>query len=265
MTELSLKAPAVSESPDTGTTSAREREVFLPRDARRRTPISTLRERLRWPLGIYTTPVAILIAWEVLARAGVLAKTYAPAPTSIVKSAADLWQQGVLGPDLAISLQRAGTGLAIGLTVGVSTGVLGGLLRSGEYLFNGLVQVLNTIPLLAVLPLMIVWFGIDELTKVLLISFGAGVPMYLNLFAAIRGVDQRLIEMARTTGAGTWRLVTRVLVSGAAGLPGRSEVLPRVQRAGPRRRRNGQRRQGTRLPHHAGADLSPDQPGLRGW
>ncbi|MFF4799172.1 ABC transporter permease [Streptomyces sp. NPDC001351] len=219
MTEIRVPAAALARpAPAAETTGARQREVFLPRDARRRTPLTTLRERLRWPLGIYTTPVAILIVWEVLARAGVLAKTYAPAPTSIVKAAADLWQQGVLGPDLAISLQRAGIGLAIGLTVGIVTGVLGGLLRSGEFLFNGVVQVLNTIPLLAVLPLMIVWFGIDELTKVLLISFGAGVPMYLNLFAAIRGVDQRLIEMARTTGAGRRRLVTRVLVPGA--LPG---------------------------------------------
>jgi sulfonate transport system permease protein len=191
--------------------------VFLPRDSRR-TPLGALRERLRWPLGIYTTPVVVLVLWEVLARAGVLSATYAPAPTAIVRAAADLWQQGVLGPDLAVSLRRAGVGLAIGLTAGILAGVLGGLLRSGEYLFNGLVQVLNTIPLLAVLPLMIVWFGIDELTKVLLISFGAGVPMYLNLFSAIRGVDQRLIEMARTAGAGRLRLVTRVLVPGA--LPG---------------------------------------------
>jgi sulfonate transport system permease protein len=218
MTEVRIPAPAVLKGPDAVTENEREREVFVPRGARRRTTLGALRERLRWPLGIYTTPVLILIAWEVLARAGVLTKTYAPAPTSIVKSAVDLWQQGVLGPDLAISLQRAGLGLALGLTVGIVAGVLGGLLRSGEYLFNGVVQVLNTIPLLAVLPLMIVWFGIDELTKVLLISFGAGVPMYLNLFAAIRGVDQRLIEMTRTTGAGTWRLVTRVLVPGS--LPG---------------------------------------------
>ncbi|MGW4511705.1 ABC transporter permease [Streptomyces sp. NPDC004393] len=144
MTDLSLKAPAVTRDPDAGTTGTRAREVFLPRDARRQPSLSTLRGRLRWPLGIYTTPVAILIAWEILARAGVVPKTYAPAPTSIVKSAADLWQQGVLGPDLAVSLQRAGIGLAIGLTVGIVSGVLGGLLRSGEYLFNGLVQVLNT-------------------------------------------------------------------------------------------------------------------------
>jgi sulfonate transport system permease protein len=118
----------------------------------------------------------------------------------------------------ASSLQRAGLGLAIGLAVGIVSGVLGGLLRSGEYVFNGVAQILNTIPLLAVLPLFVVWFGIDELTKVLLIAFGAGVPMYLNLFAAIRGVDQRLIEMTQTTGAGLWRLVTRVLLPGS--LPG---------------------------------------------
>ncbi|MDX6345827.1 MAG: sulfonate transport system permease protein [Streptomyces sp.] len=217
MTEVRLVAQAVT-PPAAETTSVPAREVFLPSDARRQTLLGTLRRRLRWPLGVYTTPVVILIAWEILSKAGVLSPTYAPAPTSIVKSTIDLWQQGVLGPDLAISLQRAGIGLALGLTVGIVTGVLGGLLRSGEYLFNGVVQVLNTIPLLAVLPLMIVWFGIDELTKVLLISFGAGVPMYLNLFAAIRGVDQRLIEMTRTTGAGTWRLVTRVLVPGS--LPG---------------------------------------------
>ncbi|MFD9099163.1 ABC transporter permease [Streptomyces collinus] len=218
MTDVRIPAPALTKDPDARRPKEPEREVFVPDGARRRTPLTAWRERLRWPLGIYTTPVVVLVIWEVLARVGVLAKTYAPAPTSIVASAADLWHQGVLGPDLSISLQRAGIGLAIGLTVGIVSGVLGGLLRSGEYLFNGLVQVLNTIPLLAVLPLMIVWFGIDELTKVLLISFGAGVPMYLNLFAAIRGVDQRLIEMARTTGAGRWRIVTRVLVPGA--LPG---------------------------------------------
>ena len=106
----------------------------------------------------------------------------------------------------------------LGLTAGIVTGVLGGLLRSGEYLFNGVVQIVNTIPILAVLPVMIVWFGIDEVPKVLIIAFGAFVPMYLNLFAAIRGVDQRLIEMTRTTGAGRRRLVTRVLLPGA--LPG---------------------------------------------
>lgn len=197
---------------------SRPRDVFLPVNSRRQSLVGTLRRRLRWPLGVYTTPVAIVIVWEFLARAGILKPMYAPAPTDILSTAVELWSDGVLGPDLVISLQRAGIGLAIGLSIGIVAGVLGGFLRTGEYVFNGVAQILNTVPLLAVLPLFVVWFGIDELTKVLLIAFGAGVPMYLNLFAAIRGVDQRLIEMARTTGAGPWRVVTRVLVPGA--LPG---------------------------------------------
>ena len=193
--------------------------MFVAVGTRRESILARWRQRLSWPLGIYTTPVAILIIWQALADAGLLSATAAPAPTAIARTGWQLWQQGVLGSDLEISLlHRAAVGLALGLGVGVITGVLGGLLRSGEYLFNGVVQIFNTIPILAILPVMIVWFGIGERPKILIIAFGAFVPMYLNLFAAIRGVDQRLVEMARTTGAGRWRLVTRVMFPGA--LPG---------------------------------------------
>jgi len=212
---VAAKPAAPSGPPAAASAPSPSRDVFLPGSVRRQTVFGTLRRRLRWPLGIYTTPVVILVVWEILARSGLLEPTYAPAPSDIISTTISLWRDGVLGPDLAISLQRAGIGLLLGLSVGIVTGVLGGFLRSGEYLFNGLAQILNTIPLLAVLPLMVVWFGIDELTKILLIAFGAGVPMYLNLFAAIRGVDQRLIEMAHTTGASRWRVVSRVLLPGA--------------------------------------------------
>ncbi len=216
MTEASIAPPA---APPLGAPrAASARQVFVPADARPAGLAGRLRTRLSWPLGVYTTPVAVLVVWEVLADLGVLGPTYAPAPTSIARTAVDLWQQGVLGPDLLVSLQRAGLGLALGLTVGTLIGVLGGLLRGGEHLFNGVVQIFNTIPILAVLPVMIVWFGIDELPKVLIIAFGAAVPLYLNLFSGIRGVDQRLIEMARATGAGRWRMVAWVVIPGA--LPG---------------------------------------------
>ncbi|MEV7398610.1 ABC transporter permease [Aeromicrobium sp. NPDC092404] len=207
-------ARARTRQPAAAPVRTRATETFTAPDRRER---GSLR-RFAWPLGIYTVPVAILVAWQVGSELGWVSEKIAPAPTAIVQAGVDLWQIGQLGPDLLISLQRVGLGLALGLAVGISTGVVAGLLRSGEYVFNGLVQIANTIPLLAILPLMIVWFGIDELTKVLLIAFGAAVPMYLNLFAAIRGVDQRLIEMAQAAGVRRWRLVTRVLVPGA--LPG---------------------------------------------
>lgn len=192
-------------------------ERFTP-SARRASVAGRLADRLRWPLGIYTTPVALLLVWEALSRVGVLPENVAPAPTAILQAGWDLYERGELVPSITTSLGRAGTGLAIGLTIGITAGILGGLLRSGEYLFNGIFQILNTIPHLAILPLMIVWFGIDELPKVLLIALGAAVPMYLNLFGGIRSVDQRLVEMARAAGASRLRQVWRVVLPGA--LPG---------------------------------------------
>ena len=213
-------APARVRAPRAAAAPVRTRatETFTAPAGRARSRLSRWRSRFRWPLGIYTTPVAILVLWQVTSELGWLPEKIAPAPTAIVRAGVDLWKIGELPTDLTTSLHRVGLGLAIGLSIGISTGIIAGLLRSGEYLFNGVVQIVHTIPLLAILPLMIVWFGIDELTKVLLISFGSGVPMYLNLFAAIRGVDQRLIEMARAAGVRRWRLITRVLLPGA--LPG---------------------------------------------
>ncbi|MFL6172895.1 MAG: ABC transporter permease [Marmoricola sp.] len=212
---LLLDRPGVVEEDGQRAAIATERFVPLaPHTSRVRRVLA----RASWPLGIYTTPVALFVLWEVVSRLGWLSENVAPAPSTILHAGWELYQRGELVPSLETSLGRAGAGLALGLAVGVSAGIVGGLLRSGEYLFNGVFQILHTIPLLAILPLMIVWFGIDELTKVLLIAFGAAVPMYLNLFAAIRGVDQRLVEMARSAGAGRLRLVTRVLLPGA--LPG---------------------------------------------
>jgi sulfonate transport system permease protein len=177
-----------------------------------------LLRQLRTPLGIYTVPLLIGVVWQIASWQGWVSRGLASSPAQIFSAGVNLWRDGLLGPDLAISLTRAGEGFALGLAVGVVAATLAGLWRGGEQAFNGIVQILNTIPLLALLPIMIVWFGIGEESKVLLISIGAGVPIYLNLFAAIRGVDHGLVEMASATGANHWRLIRRVLLPGA--LPG---------------------------------------------
>ena len=143
---LAAKPGTLPFVPVAATPTPRPRDVFLPGDSRRQSRLGTLRRRLRWPLGVYTTPVAILVVWEILAQAGILKPTYAPAPTDILSTTVELWRDGVLGPDLAISLQRAGIGFAIGLTIGILTGVLGGFLRTGEYVFNGVAQILEYDP-----------------------------------------------------------------------------------------------------------------------
>jgi sulfonate transport system permease protein len=199
-------------------TSILETETFAP-PAAPRLPIAV--RRLRSPLGIYTTPLVLLAVWQVASSLGGLSDTLAASPAAVVKAGVHLWQVGApstLGEDLRVSLTRALVGLLIGATVGAVAATIAGLSRFGEQLFNGPVQILNTVPFLALLPLMIIWFGIGETSKVLLIAIGAGVPVYINLFAGIRGVDQRLVEMAAAAGAGRWRLIRRVLLPGA--LPG---------------------------------------------
>jgi sulfonate transport system permease protein len=193
-------------------------ETFAPRAARGSLAVL---KRLRSPLGIYTTPLVLLVAWQAASSIGALPDTIAASPIEVGRAAVHLWSVGApatLGEDLRVSLTRALVGLAIGASIGAVTATLGGLSSFGEQLFNGPVQILNTVPFLALLPLMIMWFGIGEASKVLLIAIGAGIPVYINLFAGIRGVDRRLVEMAKVAGAGRWRLIRRVLLPGA--LPG---------------------------------------------
>ena len=179
------------------------------------TPAPRRRRLTRAPLGSYTVPVLLVVLWQVASSQGWISASFAASPVQIWRAGVSLWHQGLLGPDVVTSLRSSGEGLLIGGGVGIVTGTVAGLWRLGEELFGGLVSILNTIPLLALLPLMIVWVGIGEESKVLLIAIGAGVPIYLNLFAGIRGVDGGLVEMAATAGAGRFRLVTRVLLAGA--------------------------------------------------
>ncbi len=194
-----------------------ECEVFTPVNEQK----SALRRflaRFNWPLGIYTTPLVLLILWQIASSLGLLPESVAPAPTAVLGEAIYQNNAGTLLVDIGASLERAGLGLLLGLAVAIPVGIVAGLLRAGEMTFNGIFQILNTIPLLAILPLMVVWFGIDERTKVLLISLGAAIPMYLNLFAAIRGVDKQFLEMARASGASRLTVLRRVVLPGA--LPG---------------------------------------------
>jgi sulfonate transport system permease protein len=194
-----------------------EVEVFAPR-SHHGVRVGRALRLLGAPLGVYTVPALLVLVWQIASWNRWISESFAASPIQIWHAAQSLWQQGLLWPDITTSLSRSGQGLAIGLTVGVVTGTAAGLWRLGEQAFTGLVSILNTIPLLALLPLMIVWFGIGEESKILLIALGAGVPIYLNLFSAIRSVDGGLVEMAQAAGARQWRLITRILLPGA--LPG---------------------------------------------
>ncbi|MER5374465.1 ABC transporter permease [Streptomyces sp. NPDC002553] len=208
---LSTSSSAVksSEAPS-GREDSPELEPLLPRSARRtRVP--------RW-LRRTTGPLALLALWQLLSSTGVLTPDVLASPGRIAQVAGELVSDGSLPSAIGTSLQRVAAGLALGIVVGTGLALLSGLFRIGEDLVDAPVQMLRTVPFVGLIPLFIIWFGIGEAPKVAIITLGVTFPLYLNVYAGIRGVDDQLIEAGESLGLSRWGLVRHVVLPGA--LPG---------------------------------------------
>jgi sulfonate transport system permease protein len=166
----------------------------------------------------YLSTLAIVALWQAGSAAGLISARTLAAPSAILATAWDLLLHGDLIGNLLVSLARAAIGFAIGATIGGGLALVAGLSRSGEDIVDAPMQMLRTLPFLALVPLFILWFGIGEMPKIVLVAFGAAFPVYLNLFAGIRGVDPKLIEAGRICGLSRGALVTQVVIPGA--MPG---------------------------------------------
>lgn len=178
---------------------------------------------LRWPRwrlrsGRWTSPLLLLVVWELGARTGLIPQRILAAPSTVASTFAELVSSGELAGNLAVSLARALAGLSIGLVVGVILALAAGLSRAAETAIDPLMQLKRTLPVLALTPLFIVWFGIGETPKIALIAVATVFPIYMNLFSAIRAVDARLIEAGRSFGLSQAELIRHVILPGA--LPG---------------------------------------------
>ena len=122
---------------------------------------------------------------------------------------------GTLQGALLASAERWGIGLSIGVVIAVVLAVLSGLSGIGELAFDPLLNAARSVPLLGLLPLFIVWFGIGDLPKDLIVLLGALFPMYINTFAGIRSVDPKLGELGQVLGLSRWELVWHVVLPGA--------------------------------------------------
>ncbi|MEU6384055.1 ABC transporter permease [Streptomyces bauhiniae] len=181
-------------------------------------PASSRRTRLpRW-LRRTTGPVILLILWQVLSATGALAPDVLASPGRIARVAGDLIADGSLPSAMGISLQRVAGGLVLGTVIGTGLALLSGLFRIGEDVIDAPVQMLRTVPFVGLIPLFIIWFGIGETPKIAIITLGVTFPLYLNVYAGIRGVDSQLIEAGESLGLSRWGLVRHVVLPGA--LPG---------------------------------------------
>ena len=160
-------------------------------------------------------PVLLMATWELSARLGWLSTRVLPEPLAVIKAFWTLSASGELWRHLAVSTARASAGLLMGGSLGLVLGLLTGSLRWAETLLDSTLQMVRNIPPLALIPLVILWFGIDESAKLFLVAVGVFFPIYLNTFHGIRSVDQGLIEMARSYGLNGWPLYKEVILPGA--------------------------------------------------
>jgi len=160
-------------------------------------------------------PLLILAAWEVSARSGWLSSRILPEPFAVVQAGVGLALSGELWHHLRVSAVRALTGFALGGGLGLALGLLTGSSRRAEVALDTTLQMIRNVPPLALIPLVILWFGIDEAAKLFLISLGVFFSVYINTFHGIRAVDPALIEMGRSYGLKGWPLYREIILPGA--------------------------------------------------
>ncbi|HWL09789.1 MAG TPA: aliphatic sulfonate ABC transporter permease SsuC [Planctomicrobium sp.] len=160
-------------------------------------------------------PIALLVVWQISGDLGWYPQRILPTPVSVLKAGYTLLTSGELARHLAISFQRALLGFLIGGVLGLTLGVWTGASRIAESLIDSTIQMLRTIPHLALIPLVILWFGVGETAKVFLVALGVLFPVYLNTHYGIRSVDPGLIEMGKVYGLGRWQLFRQILLPGA--------------------------------------------------
>jgi sulfonate transport system permease protein len=173
--------------------------------------------RGRWTdqLMQWALPIAIVVVWEALSLAGLIPLRVLPAPTAVLAAGWKLLLSGELIRNIWVSFCRAIVGFAIGGSIGFGLGLANGLSRRSERIFDSTLQMIRNIPHLALIPLVILWFGIDEVAKIFLVALGVFFPIYINTLHGIRTVDAQLVEMGRVYGMSTTSLFWRVILPGA--------------------------------------------------
>ena len=163
----------------------------------------------------WLVPLALILLWQVASSLGWLPPTILPAPSSVAKAAWDKIQDGSLASNLGVSFARAMSGLIIGGAIGFALGLLNGLSTLGEKLLDPTLQMIRNIPHLALIPLVIIWFGIGESARLFLVALGVFFPIYLNTLHGVKNVDPHLIEMGRIYGMNNRALFAKVILPGA--------------------------------------------------
>jgi sulfonate transport system permease protein len=187
------------------------RAAQIPKSRRR--PVSKGLRRL-------VSPAIAAVIWQLISEFGLISTQKLPPPTQVWSTVVSLVTTnssayGTLQGAMLVSLERVAAGFAVGAIAGVLLALAAGLSQLGEKAVDPLMQMLRTLPLFGLIPVFIVWFGIGEAPKILLIAIGAAIPLYLNTFAGIRSVDAKLAELGQVLKLRRRELITQIVRPGA--------------------------------------------------
>lgn len=175
----------------------------------------TRREGLYASALSWLLPAFIFLIWELAARRGLISPQVMPAPSRVFQTGYELLASGELLVHLSASMMRAAIGFVIGGLLGFGLGVVTGFSPLAHALLDRSIQMLRAIPFLALLPLVIIWFGVDEGGKIFLVSLAVLFPIYINTVLGIRQIDPKLLELAKVTGLSRPEIVRRIILPGA--------------------------------------------------
>jgi sulfonate transport system permease protein len=178
---------------------------------------SRLRRR-GWRRGV--SPLVVLALWQLTHVLNLISPNKLPPPSMVATTAYNLVVHptpafGSLQAALLVSLERFAIGFAVGGGIAILLALSAALSRLGEAAIDPLVQMIRMLPLFGLVPVFIVWFGIGQLPKVILVALAAAVPLYLNLYAGVRSIDGRLYELGRVLGLTRRERLLNIVLPGA--------------------------------------------------
>lgn len=159
-------------------------------------------------------PFLLILVWYIVTTSGI-SKTIFPSPVKVLDRATAMIKNGQLLEYTTVSAKRAVTGFIIGGSIGFFLGLMNGIWRIADITLNTTIQMLRNIPVLALISLMIVWFGIGERVKVIMVAFGVFFPLYINTYHGIKALDKGLVEMGKVYGLKGFSLFSNIILPGA--------------------------------------------------
>jgi sulfonate transport system permease protein len=166
-------------------------------------------------LSYWALPVTLIILWQVLSLVGLIKPLTLPSPSRIAVTFWQMLVSGELPLNIGVSLLRVLEGFSLAAFLGLSLGIAVCLSPNLYRWTDFIIQALKPIPPIAWIPLAILWFGIEESSKIYIIFIGAFFPILINTIEGVRNTDQKFVELAKVLEVSRWKFVGRMLIPGA--------------------------------------------------